>query len=354
LVYAAMPDAQDTASHPRPIEVFYAYSHKDEALRDELETHLSILRRMGVISGWHDRRISGGMEWNDQISEHLNKADLILLLVSSDFINSEYCWNTEMTRAMQRHQLREARVIPIILRDCVWDSAPFSKLQALPRDGKPVKAWASQDEAFKNIALGIRSVAEELGRKAPKPWGKSLVASATPPTGSVAAHKKVSPIRDPRDLLLYGPRLKIMFGPPILRPPAATLPGSSDSSRGKFLLTDALLDPGAGRTVLTPEAVQRAGLTKIGETTLSTVGGHIKAGIYAASLQFPGSGLKAIEVIEICCCEILSPLFYCLLGRDVLSRWIFNYDGPAGTWQIMEAAVSSWVEPPEGSDLLGE
>jgi hypothetical protein len=169
-----MTDANRAASPARPIEVFYAYSHKDEALRDELETHLSILKRRGVISGWHDRRISGGMEWTEEISDHLNKADLILLLVSSDFIASDYCYNKEMTRAMERYQLREARVIPIILRDCDWDFAPFSKLQALPKDGKPVAAWTSRDEAFKNVALGIRKVAEELGRTAPKPWRASL------------------------------------------------------------------------------------------------------------------------------------------------------------------------------------
>jgi hypothetical protein len=120
----------------RPIEVFYSYSHKDEGLRDELETHLSILRRRGVISNWHDRRISGGLEWADQISEHLNKADLILLLVSADFLASDYCYDKEVLRAMARHQLREARVIPVILRDCDWDFTSFSKLQALPRDGR--------------------------------------------------------------------------------------------------------------------------------------------------------------------------------------------------------------------------
>src|SRR5713101_1687731 len=109
-----MADPKDAASPRRPIEVFYAYSHKDEGLRDELETHLAILKRRGVVSGWYDRRISGGMEWVDEISDHLNKADLILLLVSADFIASDYCWEKEMTRAIERHQLREARVVPII------------------------------------------------------------------------------------------------------------------------------------------------------------------------------------------------------------------------------------------------
>jgi hypothetical protein len=117
---------------------------------------------------------------------------------------------------------------------------------------------------------------------------------------------------------------------------------------------DALLDPGAGRTVLTPDAVRRAGLTKISQTTLKVVGGVVKADVYAASLQFPYGDLSTIEVIEVCCCDLHDPLFRCLLGRDVLSRWIFTYDGPVGTWNISEASVSSWVEPPEGSDLWGE
>ena len=347
-----MPDANNIAPPPRPIEVFCAYSHRDEARRDELETHLSILRRRGLISVWHDRRISGGMEWNDAISDHLNKADLILLLVSADFIASDYCYDKEVTRAMQRHQLREARVIPIILRHCDWDFAPFSKLQALPKDGKPVEAWISRDEALKDVALGIRKVAEELGRRTPRPWRELHTEPAPPSEPSTPARKYLSPIRDRRDLLLYGPRLKIKLGPPILRPPAVPPSDSSETpTRGQFLLTDALLDPGAGRTVLTPEAVRRASLTKIGETRLSTVGGRVQAGIYAASLQFPLEGLKTIEVIEVCCCEILNPLFRCLIGRDVLSRWIFTYDGPAGTWQISEAKVGPWVEPPEGSDL---
>jgi hypothetical protein len=151
----------------KPVEIFCAYSHKDESLRDELEAHLSILKRRGLISAWHDRRISPGMRWDDEIGAHLNSADIILLLVSSDFINSEYCWNREVTQAMKRHLEREARVVPVILRDCVWDGTPFSALQALPKDGKPVKKWASQDEAFKDVVLGIRTVAEELSRRAP-------------------------------------------------------------------------------------------------------------------------------------------------------------------------------------------
>jgi|GEM_PF-770866 len=147
---------------PQPLELFYSYSHKDEELRDQLEEHLAMLKREGVITNWHDRRISGGKEWEGQIDEHLNSAHIILLLTSSAFLASDYCYDVEVKRAMERHQEKQARVIPVVLRACDWQSAPFGKLQALPKDGKPVKQWADQDVAFLDIANGIRLAANEI------------------------------------------------------------------------------------------------------------------------------------------------------------------------------------------------
>ena len=141
-----------------PISLFYSYSHKDEALRDELETHLTLLRRQGVVRGWHDRRIVAGTEWEGSIDHHLDTAGVILLLVSADFLASEYCYEKEMKRALERHRAGAARVIPVILRPCQWDSAPFGKLQALPKDGRPVITWGIRDEAFADITRGIREV----------------------------------------------------------------------------------------------------------------------------------------------------------------------------------------------------
>ena len=126
-----------TPSAP-PISLFYWYSHKDEALRKKLETHLSLLQDQGVISGWHDRRIEAGTEWDGAISKNLEEAGIILLLVSADFLASRYCRDVEIKRAMERHEAGTARVIPVILRPVDWHTAPFGKLQALPRDGKPV------------------------------------------------------------------------------------------------------------------------------------------------------------------------------------------------------------------------
>ena len=98
------------------LEVFYSYSHKDEALRDELEKHLALLKRQGLITNWHDRRIGAGDEWRDQIDAHARSAQIILLLISADFLASDYCYDVEMKLALERHAAHEAVVIPIILR----------------------------------------------------------------------------------------------------------------------------------------------------------------------------------------------------------------------------------------------
>lgn len=123
-----------------------------------MATHLSILERNGVISGWHDRKIDAGKEWKHQIDERINAASVVLLLISSDFIASNYCWNIEVKRAMERHEAGEACVIPVVLRPVNWQTALFGKLQALPKNAKPVTTWGNRDEAFLNISEGIEAV----------------------------------------------------------------------------------------------------------------------------------------------------------------------------------------------------
>ncbi|MBN4004395.1 TIR domain-containing protein [Nostoc sp. LPT] len=144
------------------LQLFFSYSHKDEALRDELANHLRTLTRQGVISSWHDRKILPGDEWDHQINDNLNTADIILLLVSSDFIGSSYCWDVEVTTAIERHNTGKARVIPVILRRVDWSDTPFAKLQFLPKNAEPVTSWTNRDEAFTNVAQGIRAAAQQL------------------------------------------------------------------------------------------------------------------------------------------------------------------------------------------------
>ena len=146
-----------------PVKVFFCYAHEDEALLNILKAHLKPLQRRGLIDVWHDRDINAGTEWEQEISKHLNEADIILLLVSPDFMNSDYCYGIEMQRAIERHNSGDACVIPVILRYVSWRGEPLGKLQALPTDGKPVKSqnWYDLDEAFFDIAEGIQKVVEE-------------------------------------------------------------------------------------------------------------------------------------------------------------------------------------------------
>ena len=152
---------------PRSIEIFLCYAREDEALRQGLEKHLRVLRRQGIINLWHDRSISAGTEWEREIDNHLNTARIILLLISPDFLDSDYCYSIEMKRAMERHERGEACVIPIILRPVYWHKTPFGKLQALPTDGKPIVSskWFTQDEALFDAAEGIRTAVEDIVAK---------------------------------------------------------------------------------------------------------------------------------------------------------------------------------------------
>ena len=107
-------DQSMSRSH-QPIELFCSYAHADEAHLQQLETHLSILKRQGLIATWYDRQITAGTEWAQTTDAHLNSASVILLLISPDFFASDYCYGIEMKRALERHQAQEACVIPLLL-----------------------------------------------------------------------------------------------------------------------------------------------------------------------------------------------------------------------------------------------
>jgi transcriptional regulator with XRE-family HTH domain len=145
--------------------VFFSYSHRDEAMRDELETHLAQLKRQGIIQTSHDRRIRAGDEFENDINQYLEQADIVLLLVSPYFLDSAYCYDVEMQRALERHANGAALVIPVILQPCEWKHAPFSKLLAVPRDGRPVSEFPNQHTAFLEIATAVREAAENATKR---------------------------------------------------------------------------------------------------------------------------------------------------------------------------------------------
>ena len=158
---------QESRVSDSPPKLFYSYSHADELLRDELAKHLTILERQSVISSWHDRKIGPGEEWDREIRERLEEADIILLLVSADFLASEYIWEVELATSFDRHRHEDAIVIPIILRPCDWRESKIGTLQALPKDGRAVTSWADRDEALASIAASLRRSASLVnGRRA--------------------------------------------------------------------------------------------------------------------------------------------------------------------------------------------
>jgi hypothetical protein len=146
--------------------LFFSYSHIDEGLRDQLEVHLAGLKRQNLITAWHDRRIVAGCNFGTAIDVNLNAAEVILLLISPNFIASDYCYEREMMRAMERHEKGDAKVIPVILRPCDWHDLPFGKLAAAPKDGKPITTWANADEAFLDVERAIKGALTALRKNA--------------------------------------------------------------------------------------------------------------------------------------------------------------------------------------------
>lgn len=145
---------------PAPLDVFYSYAREDKALVKELIVSLSLLRQQGMIKNFFDCEIVPGEEWDSVIREQLNAAQIILLCVSADFLNSDYIYRVELQTAMDRHEAGTATVIPVILRSVDWMGAWFSKLQALPREARPVTSWRNRAEAFTDIAKGVRRAIE--------------------------------------------------------------------------------------------------------------------------------------------------------------------------------------------------
>lgn len=155
-----------------PLQIFIAYARKDSDLLEELRIHLKPLERTRRATIWYDGEIEPGAVWEEAIKKNLHAADIILLLVSAQAIASDYFYEKEMTDALERHEIGEARVIPLVIKPCRWQSTPLSKLQALPKDGKPISTWIDRDEAWDNAVEALLKIIEDreeqsrLGNKA--------------------------------------------------------------------------------------------------------------------------------------------------------------------------------------------
>ena len=247
-----------------PLILFYSYAHEDQALRDQLEKHLRQLQRQGLISAWHDRHILPGGVWADEIDTHLETAAIVLLLVSPDFLASDYCYEIEMQRALERHKLGLARVVPIILRPCDWQHSPLQDLQCLPREGLPVTQWPDQDEIFNTITQGLRRIIEQQAlARAPVPlsplhrqnrirmlrqmraiWIDGLLTQSLHHAAIIELH-----LQDRPDVLANPWQLQVqeMNQAPQALPAGTTIVQVYDRAESELLI---LGEPGAGKTTL--------------------------------------------------------------------------------------------------------
>src|SRR5712691_7469061 len=174
------PMAETPGTSNPEIKLFYCYAREDEALRDELHVNLAGLRRQYRLTSWHDRKILPGEPWEEAIDRHLSTADVILLLISPHFVDSDYCYGTEMQRALERHHADSCRVIPILLRPTYWEDTPLSTIQMLPTDAKPITSWPDRYEAFHDVARGVGTTIKALltirSRKTKEDWLKEGIA----------------------------------------------------------------------------------------------------------------------------------------------------------------------------------
>lgn len=167
-------------------KIFVSYAHKDEDFREELEKHLSAQKRLKRLTTWFDRQIPAGADWQHEIEARLDTADVILLLVSADFISSNYCYGVEMQRALDRSRAGTVRVIPIIIRAVDgWEDTPIGSLEALPTEGKPITLWKDRDEAWRDVVRGIR----EAVSKTRLSWA-TPTASSSSPTPFVLSYRR--------------------------------------------------------------------------------------------------------------------------------------------------------------------
>jgi hypothetical protein len=167
-----------------PLSIFVSYSSDEETFCKDLDRHLSLLKREGVVETWTFRAIEAGTDWKQKIDDQLERADIIVLLVSASFMASDYCWNVEMSRALQRNREGSARVLPILVRDCDWGSAPFAAIQMLPPEARAVTSWRPKDKAWAAVAESIRRVAARVTRNT-----ATETASAASETLSQRAHR---------------------------------------------------------------------------------------------------------------------------------------------------------------------
>lgn len=145
-------------------KVFVSYARVDEAYRVRLNVHLAPLVREGLIDLWSDRAIAAGSDWERDIEHELATADIVLLLVTPDFVASVYCFEKELTEAIRRHEEEGVRILPVLVKNVDLVNMPFGRFKALPLNRRPISAWQDPDEAWLEVAQGVRQAADAIYR----------------------------------------------------------------------------------------------------------------------------------------------------------------------------------------------
>ncbi len=144
------------------LKLFFSYAHKDEDILRDLQKHLTPLRHERIVDFWYDRDLIAGDNWDEEISSQLEHADMVPVLISSDFVSSTYAYGKELRRALDLHERKQLRVVPVIARNCRWQNLPIGRLQALPESGRPITSWSDRDDAYVSVTLGVEEVARQL------------------------------------------------------------------------------------------------------------------------------------------------------------------------------------------------
>ncbi len=236
-------------------KVFISYAHKDEDFKNELIEHLSILKRTNMIEEWNDRKITAGQEWDKEISMHLEKADIILFLVSASFINSDYCYDIEVKRAIEKHESKDAILIPIVIRAVNWSGTDFSKIQGLPKDALAVSSWENRDEAWVDVVEGIKKSINNL--EILKPKKKEIVVVDRDITFDVS-EKQIEWLYDTELVLTHRRKNKVLLSDVFIFPDLRVF--NDKNSTSEVISSDILTNPN-GKYLISGEEQQ-------GKTTL--------------------------------------------------------------------------------------
>lgn len=164
-IVSKMGIREDIEMDNKRVKVFLSYSHVDEKFKEKLDIHLAPLKRSNKkLEVWQDRELKAGTKFDEEIKKHLKEDDIIILLISADFINSDYCYEVEMKTAFERMEKKEAVVVPVIVRPCYWKKTPLGDIQALPKDGNPISKYQDEDDAYVEIVESISNIIDNFNK----------------------------------------------------------------------------------------------------------------------------------------------------------------------------------------------